>query len=438
MVWVFNAIYVALLTIVSPWILWQRFRHGKYAAGYAEKFWGRVPARSGENPAIWLHAVSVGEVLLLKPIIARLRTQFPRHDLVLSVTTSTGLDVARKQYPDCLTSYGPLDLSWAVDAVIHRWKPSQIVLVELELWPNMLLRAARAHVPVIIINGRLSAKSFRGYSRIRPLFTWLLGKVAAIGAQNDEYADRFAALGVPRNRLTVTGNVKYDGLQTDRNNSQTLELARAFGINLTKPVWVVGSTQDPEEEIALRIVSRIRHEYPDLQLIIVPRHKERFDEVARLIESHGEILIRRSSVLADFSPVSPGAGGVRLLDTLGELAACWGLADIAFVGGSLGKRGGQNMIEPAAYAAAVCFGPNTQNFRQTTEALLNADAARVVFDETALEVQVRSWLVSPEERRRIGLRAQSFVLTQSGAVVATIALIGQCLTTPIHEHSQAA
>jgi 3-deoxy-D-manno-octulosonic-acid transferase len=489
MPWLLNLVYAVLVAALTPLLLYRRFRYGKYRFGWKEKLFGRLPERPPARDRLWFHAVSVGEVLLLRGLIADLRLHRPDAEIVLTTTTQTGHDVARSQYPDLLVCYCPLDFSWAVRRALRRLKPTALVLAELELWPNLILAASAAGVRLAIVNGRLSEKSARGYGRIRPFVSRLLARFETIAVQSEEYAERFRDLGAPPERLIVTGSVKYDGVRTDRGNPQTRELRRAFALGDDDLVFIAGSTQHPEEEYALATWRELVASIPNLRLILVPRHKERFEEVASLVRRSGLPLIRRSEIggqksnigsplpphhhinspervppvgigsaeSADGSRVVPlslgkGAGEVgqpyglnssfqsdnpllqghdsercaphslppiRLLDTLGELGACWGLADVAFVGGSLTNRGGQNMIEPAAYGAAVLFGPNTRNFRDAVQLLLAADAASVVHTQAELTEAVRRLLVDAGLRSRKGASAQRAVAAHRGATVRT-------------------
>jgi len=369
----------------------------------------------------------VGEVLQLRPMMKRLIAQRPDWEFVITTTTRTGLDVARKEFAQHTVCYFPLDFSWATRRAISRVRPSAIVLVELELWPNFILTANRLGVPLALINGRVSEKSFRGYRRIRPLIARLLGGFHLLAAQNDEYSERLRALGAPAERLHITGSIKFDGVQSDRSNPITSELREFFGITPENQVFIAGSTQAPEETYALDTWLALRNDFPNLRLILVPRHKERFDEVAAIVASRGWKLRRRSSGVGADRKANAG-DEVLLLDTLGELGACWGLADIAFVGGSFSQRGGQNMLEPAAYGAAVLFGPNTWNFRDIVEQLLARNAARIVRSETELTNVVRELLNSPAAAAEHGERAKGFVATQQGAAARTVELL---LSLPI-------
>ncbi len=451
MPWLLNAVYLLLLLALSPVLAYRFLLKGKYRAGWRQKFLGELPAREPGRPRVWFHAVSVGEVLLLRPVLKRFTELRPDCDVVLSTTTSTGYDVARAQFPEHTVCYFPLDFSWAVRRAIRRVCPSVVALVELELWPNFLLAAQRLGVPVVLINGRLSEHSYRGYRKIRPLLARLLKGLAEAGVQSPTYAERLVDLGAPRQRVLVTGSVKFDGVETDRNNERTQELRRSFGLKPDEVVWVVGSTHAPEEELALQSWLELKDRFPNLRLVLVPRHKERFEEVAELVRKAGLPLVRRSRVLAGGQRESDSSARtaacpssstqtslaqqppkevhnqadrpVLLLDTLGELSACWGLADIAFVGGSLTSRGGQNMIEPSAYGAAVLFGPNTHNFRDVVELLLAHDAARVVRSGDELTQAVAELLENPERARAMGQRARQTVLSQQGATEKTVELL---------------
>lgn len=428
--------YCLLLLAVSPLLIWKRFRHGKYRAGWKEKFWGRVPdLGEPRHHRVWLHAVSVGEVLQLRQVVARLKQVQPELEIVVSTTTDTGHAVARDKLPDCRVIYFPLDFTWSVRHALDRVRPSLVVLVELELWPNFILETRRRGIPLALINGRLSERSYRGYRWIRPLVRRLLRCFDRIAAQNSEYGERFVALGSLQDRVLVTGSIKFDGAPAERATPETSELRRFFGIADGETVFVAGSTQAPEERYALNALLSVQVKYPELRLILVPRHPERGDEVAGLITGAGLPLRRRTTDKLNSSPAQ--AGSVGLLDTVGELGSCWGLADLAFVGGSFTNRGGQNMIEPAALGAAVCFGPNVWNFKQVVEMLLAAQGARQVRSESELMAFVREMLERADERRAMGNRAQRFVLSQQGATARTIDLVLSLLPVPGNSRSDA-
>ena len=447
--WILNLLYALLVLFFSPVIVYRMIVQGKYRDGWKEKLLGRLPISPGTEPRIWFHAVSVGEVLQLRPVLERWARIRPDDRLIVTTTTVTGHALARKTFPRATVCYCPLDFSWAVRRAVHRVRPSLLVLVELELWPNLIRAAARNGVQLALINARVSDHSFRGYRRIRLLMRPLLRCFALLAAQDEHYADRLEELGAPRNRLRVTGSIKFDGVTTDRSNPRTAQLRKVFGIAEGERVFVAGSTHAPEEEQVLDAWCAARKHYSDLRLILVPRHAERFDEVARLVLSRNLPLLRRTEVTQQSEDESaPGQASntdhsihppVLLLDTLGELSACWGLADIAFVGGSLTGRGGQNMIEPAGYGAAVLFGPNTANFCDVVDQLLDRHAARVVHNRQELTRAVRFFLERPDVLVEQGERARRVVVSGRGATDRTIELLDHLLSVSCaHISSRAA
>jgi 3-deoxy-D-manno-octulosonic-acid transferase len=424
--WFLNLTYIAVLVVFSPLIVWQAFRTGKYREGYAEKLLGLVPRREGEGGCVWIHAVSVGEVNLMATTITQLRATNPERQIVVSTTSRTGFELARKKYADLTVFYCPLDFSWAVRNAMRRVRPTLLVLAELELWPNLILAAKRQGTRVAIINGRMSDHSFPGYRRIRPLVAALLERIDLIAAQNEESAERFRVLGAPAERVHVAGSLKYDGAQTDRHNPRTAALRQLANIAEEDIVFLAGSTQEPEEQRAVDTYRRLLPQHPSLRLILVPRHPERFDAVAKLLDDSGLPWQRRTALTNNRDPT--GRRPILLVDSVGELGAWWGTATIAFVGGSFGTRGGQNMIEPAAYGAAVSFGPNTRNFRDIVATLLAAKAAVVVNNASELEAFVRRCLDEPKHVAAFGTRAQSLVQSQLGATRRTVELLKSLLT----------
>jgi len=419
-----NIFYLLLLIAASPWLVCQAIRKGKYREGYAAKFLGRVPRRESNKTCVWLHAVSVGEVNLLAPLLGEIERQRPDWECVVSTTTMTGYALARKKYAPRAVFYCPLDFSWAVNTAMRRVRPDVLVLAELELWPNLIRAANRRGARVAVVNGRLSENSFRGYRRIRPLAGWLLRQIDLIAVQDETYAERFRALGARPESVHVTGSMKYDGARTDRDNPETRRLAALAGITAEDVVFLAGSTQEPEEAAVLDVFRRLKDDWPQLKLVIVPRHPDRFDPVARLIEESGMPWKRRSELNHKAATTGRGfVGRILLVDAVGELGAWWGTVAIAFVGGSLGNRGGQNMIEPAAYGAAVSFGPNTRNFRDVVAAMLERDAAVVVHDADELTQFVRRCLEDSTYAVALGERANELVTSQLGATERTVALL---------------
>ncbi len=419
-----NAIYLLLIVIGLPWFAWSAWRKDKYREGYAEKLLGRVPKRASGRPCMWLHAVSVGEVNLLNPLLRAIALRRPECECVISTTTHAGMKLARKKYPEYTIFYCPLDFTWAVAEAMRRVRPDVLALAELELWPNLIHAARRRGACAAVVNGRLSEHSFRGYRRIRFLLRRVFEQIDLMAVQDATYAERFLALGAQPKTVQVTGSMKYDGAQTDRNNPATRRLAELAGFTPDDVVFLAGSTQEGEEAAALEAFSQLVTQFSRLRLVLVPRHPERFDTVERMLDQSGVAWVRRSRL-----PVAAGGGGetpsarVLLVDTVGELGAWWGTADIAFVGGSLGSRGGQNMIEPAAYGAAVSFGPNTRNFRDIVSSLLACDAAAVVANHDELTAFVRRCLEDRDWAEQLGRRAQEHVRRQLGATERTVELL---------------
>ena len=443
--WLLNSIYLTLILMASPWLVWSAIRHGKYREGFAQKLLGQVPPRHGDSPCVWLHAVSVGEVNLLQTTLDEIKNRHPEWQLVISTTTKAGYDLALKKYADDHTVfYCPLDLSWAANTAMRRVRPNLLVLAELELWPN-LIRAAKQHgAGVAIINGRMGDKSFRGYHRFRWLVGKILKQIDVIAAQNKEIADRFRQCGANPATVTNTGSLKFDGALTDRQNPKTIALKKLAGISETDIVLLAGSTQDPEEAYALEIFQSLSADYPQLKLILVPRHPQRFDEVARLLDKSGSPWQRRSQlteshandILSSRDATHRRSPNLLLVDTIGELGAWWGTATIGFVGGTFGSRGGQNMLEPAAYGVATCFGPNTWNFRDIVTQLESANGVKIVPDRQEFENFIRQSLANPTQAQQLGNRAQQLVLTQQGATRRTVDLLEPLVAEGVKTNAQ--
>ena len=423
MPYLLNVVYVALLIAVSPWLLWSAIRKGKYREGFAAKFLGLVPRRSGNRPCVWLHAVSAGEVNLLQPLVERLRHDFPHCDCVISTTTRTGFEIATKKYPHLSVFYCPLDFSWSVRTALGRIRPDLLILAELELWPNLIRESHARGTFVAVVNGRLSERSARGYGRIRQFVRPLLRCIDLIAVQSEEYAHRFIELGADPSVVQVTGSMKFDGAQTSRTNETTSRLRQLAGISDQDVVFLAGSTQSPEEELAIETYRTLKAEFTNLRLILVPRHPERFAEVAQLLDRSGLPWLRRSKL----GERRDADARILLVDSMGELSGWWGCAQIGFVGGSMGKRGGQSMIEPAAYGVAVSFGPNTRNFRDVVQLMLLSEAAVVVQDGDEMTAFVEDCLRERDHLRALGTRAQKLVSEQLGATAKTTALLSWLL-----------
>jgi 3-deoxy-D-manno-octulosonic-acid transferase len=419
---VLDALYLLVLVALSPWLAWRAAVTGRYRRDLAAKLLGRVAVPNPDSkPVAWFHGVSVGEVHLLVTLVGAFRKRHPDWVVVVSSTTDTGLAEARVRFADCVVVPYQFDFSWAVGRALDTIKPRVVVLAESELWPNFLAAASRRRVPVVVVNGRLSPRSF---SRLRQV-AWIARRllfrhVTHFAVQSDDYADRLRQLGVPSEKVSVTGSVKYDGATGDRDSPKAVELRRLLGLSGRELVWVAGSTHAPEEAVVLDAFARLRSRFPDLLLILVPRHPDRFAEVADLVAKSGLPHVRRGQLTR---PVrTPPA--VVLLDTVGELGAAWGLADVGYTGGSLdGKRGGQSMIEPAGYGVPTVFGPHVWNFRDAARRLVEAGGAVVVPDAAGLERAIGRLVGDTELRRRMGAAARELVKQQQGATARTLDLI---------------
>ncbi len=415
-----NLLYLVAAVVALPWVAWRRVSGGRPVAAPWTRCTGSI---SGLPPAfgprVWLHGVSVGEVQLLAALAAEIRRQADAAgapvDCVISSSTTTGLEVAAKRFGADRAFPCPLDFTWAVNRVLDRVAPDILVLGELELWPNLLACAHHRGIPIVVANARMSEKSAAGYGRIAPLVRRMLGQITVVTARSSADAARFTALGA--RDVIVTGSMKFDGVKGDRGAPDVDRLRTLAGFRPDDVVFLAGSTQAPEEQFACDAFRALGPDHPSLRLVIVPRHVERSNEIATLLDAAGLRWQRRSRL--ETAGADPAAR-VLLVDTTGELGSWWGTAAIAFVGGSLdGKRGGQNMLEPAAYGAAVCFGPHTRNFAREVETLLAADAACVVADGTALREFLGRCLADPAWARALGARAAAAVQAHRGATAAT-------------------
>lgn len=420
-----DLLYLPVFLALLPWVAWRRWSGGRPVAAPWARFLGSGPTlKAKTRPRLWLHGVSVGEVQLLsslsRAIAARAEAAGQPVEIVVSSSTTTGLDVAARRFGKEAVFPCPLDFSWAVRRTFRRVSPDLLVLGELELWPNLLAEARRSGVPVVVANGRMSERSARGYARVKGLVRRMLAGVATVSARSEADAARFRTLGAPH--VVAVGSMKFAGVRGDRDADDVRRLAGLAGFEPGDVVFLAGSTQDPEERLALEAFLACRGDFPRLRLVIVPRHVERADDVAALLDASGVAWARRSRL--DGTAAPPRDCPVLLVDTTGELGAWWGTATIAFVGGSLdGKRGGQNMLEPAAYGAAVCFGPWTRNFTDEVAVLLHHDAARVVEDASALNAFLRHCLEHPREAEELGERARITVRRHGGATEITARLI---------------
>lgn len=416
-------LYSWLLYLTAPLVLlrlfWRARRQPAYRAHLGERFGLYSPSASLPTlPTIWIHAVSVGEMRAAQPLVAGLRARYPAHRLLLTCMTPTGRETAEALYGDAATiAYCPYDFPGAVGRFFDRYSPGVGVLMETELWPNLLAAARRRGLPVVLANARLSEKSARGYRRFKWLSRPAIASLAAVAAQSSADGARLAALGA-RN-VTVCGNLKFDVAP----DPEKLALGRGWRSEMgSRPVWLAASTRDGEEAIVLDAFARLAVE--DVLLIIVPRHPQRFDEVAQLLAGRGIEAARRSAGLPDRRT------RVWLGDSMGEMPAYYAAADLALIGGSLRPFGSQNLIEACACGCPVIVGPSDFNFAQATADALAAGAAqRVEADPDRIAAAVDELIGEAARRLRMRAAAESYAAAHRGATARTLAVIAGLVDT---------
>lgn len=425
--WIRNGIYLSALGLLLPWLVLRSLRTGRYRQGLRQKLLGiraedfsgcsaGSPASDRASQTVWFHGVSVGEIQLLIPLIELVR-QSASIRVVVTTTTESGMELARRQMSGVELYFFPCDFSWAVRRTLDSLQPDLIVFAELELWPNLIDCATDRQIPMVVINGRLSERSSRRYQRFGRLTKDMFSKLTHVAAQSADIAARFVQCGSSEANVSVTGSLKFDNVGTDRESAEVSQLRELCGLRPEHRVIVVGSTQSPEEMAAFEAFSAVRDQFPRARLIVVPRHPDRFDTVYASLAQQTDAVLRRSSLT---HPVAADDWQVLLVDSVGELKWWWGLAEIAVVGGSFGERGGQNMLEPAGYACNVAFGPNTENFREIASSLLQAEAATRLASLSQLASWIRGELEDSSPGRKRGQHAKQLVLSQQGANERTL------------------
>lgn len=423
----YNLALFAGLLVSSPWWLWRMATTHKYREGLAERL-GRVPSRlaalRGSRPLIWIHAVSVGEVLSASRLVKSLDAALPGSCIVVSTTTRTGQALARERFGAERVFYCPLDLPWAVRAYVNALQPRLLVLVETEFWPNLLSACFRRRIPVAVVNARVSDRSWPRYRLLRSLWRTFLRRIDAVLAQSEIDAERLKVLGCQPQRVSIAGNLKFDVRIAEEAPATRLLKELAPGLRLV----VAGSTLEGEESALLEAWPRVLQADPRLVLVLAPRHPERFAAVAALVAESGFPWLRRSewNGQTEAAPLVPGQ--IVLLDTIGELASIFSLAAVAFVGGSLVPAGGHNLLEPAQFGVPIVAGPHDANFRAIAEALRAHQALRVVTREE-LAAALIELLGNTQESAAMGERAREVFHRQAGAtdrcVAALRALLAQ-------------
>lgn len=419
---IYDLLYGLLVCLGWPYLLYRRLVRGPSGCPLGEYF-GRVPSRPVAGRCVWIHGVSLGEINATRTLVAEFRRRRPDCVVVLSSTTKTGLTRARELYPNLITFRFPLDFSFAIRTLLARVRPSAIVLMELEAWPNLIEVASARRIPVLIANGRVTEqRSLRRFHR--PIIRWIARRMFRrlrwVGVQDPTYAARFMELGVPAERVSVTGSLKYDVADlVDRVDGQN-KLAEAMGIDPEKPLWVCGSTGPAEEAMILDAYAVIREQCPELQLAIIPRKPERFDEVADLIVSRGYACLRRSTGAPVLPPNVSEPRPVALGDTMGELRMFYGLATVVFVGRSLVPLGGSDVMEVAGLAKPLIVGPYTENFAEAVQLLLSEGGCRRISSPESLPGAVVDLLRHPARCERMGQAARAAIASRRGATGKTV------------------
>ncbi len=416
MIIIYDLITFVLIVVYMPVYFLRR----KFHAGFMRRF-GFIPPGQGFDRPIWVHAVSVGEAVAMRTLVERLRELYPGRQFVFSTVTPTGNTIVRAflRGNDFLT-YLPLDISCIVRRVIGRVRPSLFIAAETELWPNLIMQLRRRDIPVVVANARISDRSLRGYRRAGFLTGRVFNSVSLFCAQSEEDARRLITLGVLPDKIRVTGNLKFDAVASGERIDE-LALRKSIGLGLQEQFVVAGSTHPGEEELFLEAYQKIREGVCGLKLLIAPRHPERAAEVARLIEKFYFDAVRISTLTGP--PQEHRRRVVYILDTVGELKRYYALADVVFVGGSLVKKGGHNILEPAAFGKPVVVGPHMFNFRDIADMFVRGKAIEVVQDKEELHTVISRLLKNPEEAAALGKAAQELMRRNAGATERTAGFI---------------
>jgi 3-deoxy-D-manno-octulosonic-acid transferase len=424
---VYNLALLVGLVLSAPWWLWRMATTHKYREGLGARL-GNVPAhlRNSEDkrPVIWLHAVSVGEVMAVVRLVGELERAFPVHRILVSTTTRTGQDLARQRLGAERVFYSPLDLPWATRAYLDALRPELLILAETEFWPNLLAGCFRLQVPVAVVNARISDRSWPRYRLLRGLWKSFLSRLSLVLAQSELDAERLRVLGSTPERVSVTGNLKFDVRAVEEAEATRLLRALATGL----PILVAGSTLEGEESAVMVARRCLLATHPGLITVIAPRHPERFDYVAALLDSSDVSWVRRSAWRGQ-EPESLHAlagGQIVLLDTIGELASVYSVAAVAIVGGSLVQAGGHNPLEPAQFGVPIVMGPHYENFRAIVDGLRAQDALRIT-DKDNLWPVLDELLTDREEAEAMGGRARAVFEEQAGATARCVDAISSLL-----------
>jgi len=424
----YNALLFSYFLAVFPALCYRRWKYGKPLVGVSQRL-GRLPV--GVNPqrtaSIWIHAVSVGEAIASRPLIRALRTAYPAHRLLMSTTTTTGQDVAQQFGSDLdAVFYAPFDFTPAVTRALERIAPELLIVIDTEIWPNLFRACRKRGVRTMLVNGRLSDRSYGRYRLVRFFMRRVFEDVDRVCAQTATWAQRYVDIGADQSSVMVTGSVKFDALDPSMSSvvqPASDDVLSCFRFAKRRPVFIAASTLRGEEELVLRVVGRILEIASDALIIIAPRHPERFDEVRAMAEVAGYRVQARSELRGQDSDIP-----IVLLDTIGELACLFQVASVVFVGGSLVPAGGHNLLEPAVFGKAIIVGPHMDNFAEITSHFVAQKAVVQVRDATEFEIESVDLVRDRGRRERLGNAARELVESCRGATKRTMTIAAGLLT----------
>lgn len=439
---VYSVLVLVLAVVASPWFVYQALRYKKYVGSLGQRM-GYLPVSFNidGDESIWVHAVSVGEVLTARPLISELKRLYPDLRMFLSTTTMAGQQLARRSVPDVdAVFYFPFDFGFVVKRTLNLVRPKLFIMMETEIWPNLLRECRARDIKTAVVNGRLSARSFPRYRLVRPMMRRVLDHIDRFLVQSEESARRFIELGADPGRVVVTGSLKFDSLDVSSAAPQAGAAAartvrggvegrardrvlRYFRVPASRPVIVAGSTMRGEETAVLRAFRRVRASAPTTLLVLAPRNPERFGEAEQLARAEGWKVAKRSDLAVDAEP----RVDVVILDTIGELATIYQIGTIVFVGGSLVPTGGHNVLEPAVFGKPIVFGPHMQNFLEIAEAFVSNAAGVQLGGDQELDEAFVSLMGDPVRRARLGAAARALVEANRGANEKSITVLSALL-----------
>lgn len=427
----YDVIFLLFSIVYLPYLLFT----GRYHKDFLQRF-GLYPRDiiNGlkDKDIIWVHAVSVGEVMAARILCQSLLERYPQKRVVISTITKTGNDTAKRFFKDkAVILYLPVDISLILNRVFGRITPKVFIIVETEIWPNLIIALHKKAIPIILANGRISPTSYRHYMKIRFLIKGILNRITLFLMQNNEYADRIKDMGAPVNKVVVTGNMKFDAVYTS-GRLDTEALRNDLNLQKDESLFIAASTHKPEEEIVIRVYKDLLKDSPNLRLLIAPRHIERTQRIENLVRKFGFTPLRISRMTNNEQRTTDNEPAILILDTMGRLNRLFSIGTIVFMGGSLMRKGGQNILEPAIFSKPIIFGPHMFNFKDMAEEFLRSDAACMVNDRKGLFESSSSLLKDSRRREELGNHARLLIEKNRGATQRNIEEIDKLLKSDSH------